>query len=128
MTSPCTGGGRLLVRLGGRGSWAPSPHLPGPAAPFPQTVEFSLDSLAALQHKGFTIEPSKGSVERGQTRTLSISWAPPADFDVGARAGCGVGLGWGAGGREAGGEPGRAAGWAWAGRASGWAWAGRAAG
>ncbi|XP_036316714.1 cilia- and flagella-associated protein 74 [Pipistrellus kuhlii] len=46
-----------------------------------KTVEFSLDSLAALQHKGFTIEPSKGSVERGQTRTLNISWVPPADFD-----------------------------------------------
>ncbi|XP_059542244.1 cilia- and flagella-associated protein 74-like [Myotis daubentonii] len=46
-----------------------------------KTVEFSLDSLAALQHKGFSIEPAKGSVERGQTRTLSISWAPPADFD-----------------------------------------------
>lgn len=47
-------------------------------------MDFSLDSLASLQHKGFAIEPSRGSVERGQTRTLSVSWAPPADFDVGA--------------------------------------------
>ncbi|XP_060140144.1 cilia- and flagella-associated protein 74 isoform X1 [Globicephala melas] len=46
-----------------------------------KTVEFSLDSIASLQHKGFTIEPSKGSVERGQTKTISISWTPPIDFD-----------------------------------------------
>ncbi|XP_072831702.1 cilia- and flagella-associated protein 74 isoform X3 [Vicugna pacos] len=47
----------------------------------PQMVEFSLDSIASLQHKGFTIEPSKGYVERGQTKTISISWVPPIDFD-----------------------------------------------
>nr|XP_058896087.1 cilia- and flagella-associated protein 74 [Kogia breviceps] len=46
-----------------------------------KTVEFSLDSIASLQHKGFTIEPSKGFVERGQTKTISISWMPPIDFD-----------------------------------------------
>ncbi|XP_068841854.1 cilia- and flagella-associated protein 74 [Capricornis sumatraensis] len=46
-----------------------------------KTVEFSMDNIAALQHKGFTIEPSKGSVERGQTKTISISWTPPIDFD-----------------------------------------------
>ncbi|XP_008582098.1 PREDICTED: uncharacterized protein KIAA1751 [Galeopterus variegatus] len=46
-----------------------------------KTVEFSLDSLPSLQHKGFSIEPSRGSVERGQTKTISISWVPPADFD-----------------------------------------------
>ncbi|KAK2105639.1 hypothetical protein P7K49_015153 [Saguinus oedipus] len=46
-----------------------------------KTVEFSLDSTASLQHKGFSIEPSRGSVERGQTKTISISWVPPADFD-----------------------------------------------
>lgn len=46
-----------------------------------QTVEFSLDSVAWLQHRGFTIEPSRGFVERGQTKTISISWVPPADFD-----------------------------------------------
>ncbi|XP_069320773.1 cilia- and flagella-associated protein 74 [Eulemur rufifrons] len=46
-----------------------------------KTVEFSLDSISSLQHKGFCIEPSRGSVERGQTKTISISWVPPADFD-----------------------------------------------
>ncbi|XP_023056009.1 cilia- and flagella-associated protein 74-like [Piliocolobus tephrosceles] len=46
-----------------------------------KTVEFSLDSVTSLQHKGFSIEPCRGSVERGQTKTISISWVPPADFD-----------------------------------------------
>ncbi|XP_053516168.1 cilia- and flagella-associated protein 74 [Artibeus jamaicensis] len=46
-----------------------------------KTVEFSLDSVASLQHRGFTIEPPRGVVERGQTKTISISWVPPADFD-----------------------------------------------
>ncbi|XP_048205954.1 cilia- and flagella-associated protein 74 [Perognathus longimembris pacificus] len=46
-----------------------------------KTGEFTLDSLTWLQHKGFSIEPSRGSVERGQTKTISISWVPPADFD-----------------------------------------------
>ncbi|XP_050641690.1 cilia- and flagella-associated protein 74 isoform X2 [Macaca thibetana thibetana] len=46
-----------------------------------KTVEFSLDSVTSLQHKGFSIEPSRGSVERGQTKTITISWVPPADFD-----------------------------------------------
>nr|XP_021511218.1 cilia- and flagella-associated protein 74 isoform X1 [Meriones unguiculatus] len=45
-------------------------------------VEFSLDSVTLLQHKGFSIEPSRGSVERGQTKAISISWVPPDDFDV----------------------------------------------
>ncbi|KFO31768.1 Putative protein KIAA1751 like protein [Fukomys damarensis] len=49
-----------------------------------KTVEFGLDGIAWLQHKGFSIEPSRGSVDRGQTKTISVSWAPPADFDVGA--------------------------------------------
>ncbi|XP_058516983.1 cilia- and flagella-associated protein 74 [Ochotona princeps] len=46
-----------------------------------KAVEFSLDSVAALQHKGFSVEPSRGMVERGQTKTITISWVPPADFD-----------------------------------------------
>lgn len=62
----------------------PSRPAPPAASSVPQTVEFSLEGGTALQHKGFTIEPSRGSVERGQTKTISISWMPPADFDVGA--------------------------------------------
>lgn len=59
-------------------------YQPASSSNVPQTVEFSLDSITSLQHKGFTIEPSRGFVERGQTKTISISWMPPADFDVGA--------------------------------------------
>ncbi|XP_047406307.1 cilia- and flagella-associated protein 74 isoform X5 [Sciurus carolinensis] len=44
-------------------------------------AEFSMDSVTWLQHKGFSIEPSRGFVERGQTKTISISWVPPVDFD-----------------------------------------------
>ncbi|EHB00339.1 hypothetical protein GW7_19401, partial [Heterocephalus glaber] len=47
-----------------------------------KVVEFSLDGITWLQHKGFSIEPSRGSVDRGQTKTISVSWVPPADFDV----------------------------------------------
>ncbi|XP_047729020.1 cilia- and flagella-associated protein 74 isoform X3 [Prionailurus viverrinus] len=53
-----------------------------------KTVEFSLDGAASLQHKGFTIEPSRGFVERGQTKTISISWLPPADFDLDLHSWC----------------------------------------
>ena len=55
-----------------------------------------MDNIAALQHKGFTIEPSRGSVERGQTKAISISWTPPIDFDVGAWEPAPPGEGWGA--------------------------------
>ncbi|KAG6936331.1 cilia and flagella associated protein 74 [Chelydra serpentina] len=47
-----------------------------------KNVEFSLDSLPLLQQKGFTIEPVKGTVDRGQVKCISVSWVPPADFDV----------------------------------------------
>ncbi|TFK13799.1 neuropilin-2 [Platysternon megacephalum] len=46
-----------------------------------KNVEFSLDSLPVLQQKGFTIEPVKGTVDRGQIKSISVSWVPPADFD-----------------------------------------------
>ncbi|KAF4018512.1 hypothetical protein G4228_009934, partial [Cervus hanglu yarkandensis] len=58
-----------------------------------KTVEFSMDNIVALQHKGFTIEPSKGSVERGQTKAISISWMPPIDFDPGSPVSPQVALG-----------------------------------
>ncbi|XP_074831693.1 cilia- and flagella-associated protein 74 [Carettochelys insculpta] len=46
-----------------------------------KNVEFSLDCLPLLQQKGFTIEPVKGTVDRGQIKSISVSWEPPADFD-----------------------------------------------
>ncbi|ELV14161.1 hypothetical protein TREES_T100021106 [Tupaia chinensis] len=87
-------GGPLVraERADGAGHLHPHPQslcllgaVPEPPAPSShnilQTVEFSLDSITSLQHKGFSIEPSKGFVERGQTKTISISWLPPSDFD-----------------------------------------------
>ncbi|XP_006016305.1 cilia- and flagella-associated protein 74 isoform X2 [Alligator sinensis] len=46
-----------------------------------KNVEFSLDGLALLQQKGFTVEPIKGTVDHGQTKCISVSWVPPTDFD-----------------------------------------------
>ncbi|XP_043851370.1 cilia- and flagella-associated protein 74 [Dromiciops gliroides] len=46
-----------------------------------KSIDFSLDNLHLLQHKGFTVEPSRGIVERGQTKTINVSWVPTADFD-----------------------------------------------
>ncbi|NXF30383.1 CFA74 protein, partial [Nyctibius bracteatus] len=45
-------------------------------------LEFSFDSLPLLQRKGFTIEPVKGAVQRGQVKCISVSWVPPADFSA----------------------------------------------
>lgn len=63
------------------GCWAPVHR---PQCHCLQTVEFSLDGVTWLQHKGFSIEPARGSVDRGQTKTISVSWVPPVDFGVGA--------------------------------------------
>uniref|UniRef100_A0ABM5EKQ9 Cilia- and flagella-associated protein 74 isoform X1 n=3 Tax=Pogona vitticeps TaxID=103695 RepID=A0ABM5EKQ9_9SAUR len=46
-----------------------------------KNVEFSWESLQVLQLKGFTVDPVKGTVERGQTKTINISWVPPAGSD-----------------------------------------------
>ncbi|XP_074074808.1 cilia- and flagella-associated protein 74 [Macrotis lagotis] len=45
-----------------------------------KNIEFSLDNIH-LQDKGFTVEPSKGIVDRGQTKTINVSWVPMPDFD-----------------------------------------------
>ncbi|XP_038602571.1 cilia- and flagella-associated protein 74 [Tachyglossus aculeatus] len=46
-----------------------------------KTVEFSLDSLPLLQQRGFTIDPTKGAVDRGQTKSITVTWLPPVGFD-----------------------------------------------
>ncbi|XP_009869844.1 PREDICTED: uncharacterized protein CFAP74 [Apaloderma vittatum] len=48
--------------------------------PSKKNVEFSLDDLPLLRQKGFSVEPAKGTVERGQVKAISVSWVPPADF------------------------------------------------
>ncbi|NXU59151.1 CFA74 protein, partial [Turnix velox] len=43
-------------------------------------VEFSLENPPLLQQKGFTLQAVKGTVERGQVKSIGVSWVPPADF------------------------------------------------
>ncbi|XP_061457271.1 cilia- and flagella-associated protein 74 isoform X2 [Rhineura floridana] len=43
-----------------------------------KNVEYSWENMQLLQLKGFTIDPVKGTVERGQTKSISVSWVPPA--------------------------------------------------
>ncbi|XP_034446990.1 cilia- and flagella-associated protein 74 isoform X2 [Hippoglossus hippoglossus] len=38
--------------------------------------EFYLDNVASLQQQGFSMEPSKGTVEAGHTRTIRVTWIP----------------------------------------------------
>ncbi|NXJ05317.1 CFA74 protein, partial [Odontophorus gujanensis] len=49
-----------------------------------KNVEFRFDNLSHLQEKGFTVEPVKGKVDRGQVKCISVCWVPPADFDANA--------------------------------------------
>ncbi|NWX89247.1 CFA74 protein, partial [Nothoprocta ornata] len=47
-----------------------------------KSVEFSFENLPLLQQRGFTLDAPKGTVERGQVKSISVSWVPPADFQV----------------------------------------------
>ncbi|KAM3618715.1 uncharacterized protein V6R79_023944 [Siganus canaliculatus] len=38
--------------------------------------EFLWDNVASLQQQGFSVEPSKGTVEAGHKRTITITWTP----------------------------------------------------
>ncbi|XP_030641105.1 cilia- and flagella-associated protein 74 [Chanos chanos] len=42
-----------------------------------KNVEFYWENLSALQSKGFSVKPTKGSVDAGQTRTITVTWTPP---------------------------------------------------
>ncbi|XP_071392092.1 cilia- and flagella-associated protein 74 [Centroberyx affinis] len=44
--------------------------------PAKKSGEFHWDNVAALQQQGFSVEPSRGSVEAGQRRTVTITWTP----------------------------------------------------
>ncbi|NXP14514.1 CFA74 protein, partial [Thinocorus orbignyianus] len=48
-----------------------------------KSLEFSFESPQVLQQKGFTLEATKGKVERGRVKRIGVSWVPPA----GCRAG-----------------------------------------
>nr|XP_015192719.1 PREDICTED: cilia- and flagella-associated protein 74 isoform X1 [Lepisosteus oculatus]XP_015192720.1 PREDICTED: cilia- and flagella-associated protein 74 isoform X1 [Lepisosteus oculatus] len=41
-----------------------------------KNVEFALDNLPVLQQKGFSVDPVKGTVEPGQKKTITVTWAP----------------------------------------------------
>ncbi|XP_061625255.1 cilia- and flagella-associated protein 74 isoform X1 [Phyllopteryx taeniolatus] len=38
--------------------------------------DFLWDNLASLQQRGFSVEPSKGSVEAGSRHTIKLTWTP----------------------------------------------------
>ncbi|XP_076023285.1 cilia- and flagella-associated protein 74 [Genypterus blacodes] len=42
--------------------------------------EFQWDNLASAQQQGFSVEPSKGSVEAGHTHTITITWTPYSGY------------------------------------------------
>ncbi|XP_039610977.1 cilia- and flagella-associated protein 74 [Polypterus senegalus] len=46
-----------------------------------KNVEFSFDNVQSLQHKGFTVDPSRGTVEPGQKKSISVIWMPPNGHD-----------------------------------------------
>ncbi|XP_061207664.1 cilia- and flagella-associated protein 74 isoform X5 [Neopsephotus bourkii] len=49
---------------------------------FKKHTEFAFHDLPLLQQKGFAVEPTQGTVERGQVKRIRVSWVPPADFCV----------------------------------------------
>ncbi|XP_037391877.1 cilia- and flagella-associated protein 74 isoform X2 [Pygocentrus nattereri] len=49
------------------------------AQPVPKkNVEFLWEDVAALQQHGFSVDPTKGSVDAGHRRTITVTWTPPA--------------------------------------------------
>ncbi|XP_062888913.1 cilia- and flagella-associated protein 74 [Mobula hypostoma] len=47
-----------------------------------KSVELIIDSPQAAHVKGFTIDPVRGVVEAGSTKTITVSWAPPSGHDA----------------------------------------------
>ncbi|XP_031724564.1 cilia- and flagella-associated protein 74 isoform X4 [Anarrhichthys ocellatus] len=50
----------------------------------PQSIkksgEFHWDNVASLQQLGFSVEPSKGTVETGHRRTITVTWTPHSGY------------------------------------------------
>nr|XP_046252850.1 cilia- and flagella-associated protein 74 isoform X2 [Scatophagus argus] len=42
--------------------------------------EFLWDNVASLQQQGFSVEPSKGTVEAGHKRTITVTWTPRSGY------------------------------------------------
>lgn len=49
---------------------------------FPQSGEFYWDNVASLQQQGFSVEPSKGTMEAGHKRTITVTWTPHSGYQV----------------------------------------------
>ncbi|KAM7404384.1 hypothetical protein PAMP_011732 [Pampus punctatissimus] len=48
--------------------------------PSKKSAEFHFDNVASLQQQGFSVEPSRGSVEPGHRRTITFTWTPHSGY------------------------------------------------
>ncbi|XP_068589913.1 cilia- and flagella-associated protein 74 isoform X3 [Cebidichthys violaceus] len=48
--------------------------------PIKKSGEFHWDNVASLQQLGFSVEPSKGTVETGHKRTITVTWTPHSGY------------------------------------------------
>ncbi|XP_051280852.1 cilia- and flagella-associated protein 74 isoform X4 [Dicentrarchus labrax] len=48
--------------------------------PSKKSGEFQWDNVASLQQQGFSVEPSKGTVEAGHKRTINVTWNPHCGY------------------------------------------------
>ncbi|XP_076597344.1 cilia- and flagella-associated protein 74 isoform X1 [Chaetodon auriga] len=42
--------------------------------------EFLCDNVASLRQQGFSVEPSKGTVDPGHKRTITVTWTPHSEY------------------------------------------------
>uniref|UniRef100_UPI0037E86F41 cilia- and flagella-associated protein 74 n=1 Tax=Semicossyphus pulcher TaxID=241346 RepID=UPI0037E86F41 len=52
----------------------------GSTQPSKKSGEFHWDNLASMQQQGFNVEPSKGTVEAGHRRTITVTWTPHSRY------------------------------------------------
>ncbi|KAK7884358.1 hypothetical protein WMY93_027481 [Mugilogobius chulae] len=45
-----------------------------------KSAEFVWDNVGSVQQQGFNIEPSRGAVEQGSSRTVTVTWTPPRGY------------------------------------------------
>lgn len=48
--------------------------------PSKKNGEFLWDNVASLQQQGFSVEPSRGSVEPGHRCTITLTWTPQSGY------------------------------------------------
>ncbi|XP_056241792.1 cilia- and flagella-associated protein 74 isoform X1 [Seriola aureovittata] len=48
--------------------------------PSKKSAEFYWDNVASLQQHGFSVDPSKGVVEAGHKRTITVTWTPQSGY------------------------------------------------